>query len=211
MWSRVLSRTGASTVSQLSTFESSIFGSKGLTGPWILTVPQLETNTASSELLPWRSQIPMTVRYKIPDKPPPASTALPHMHQSITGMAGGLRGARPLNLMTPNGLATWNNITTPAQEKDEVRDPTINKETYKFFQKGTHRHRVVNNRPKPQVTQRIRRTHRKFQRKWDKKTKERELAIVHQRKTSYMTEKKRVQSSDWWDWYIPYDNPPMQF
>ena len=37
--------------------------------PWVLTIPQLETNTESSALLPWRSQIPMTVRYKIPEIP----------------------------------------------------------------------------------------------------------------------------------------------
>ena len=35
----------------------------------MLTIPQLETNTESSALLPWRSQIPMTVRYKIPETP----------------------------------------------------------------------------------------------------------------------------------------------
>ena len=36
--------------------------------PWVFTIPELDTHPVSSALLPWKHQIPMTVRYSILDK-----------------------------------------------------------------------------------------------------------------------------------------------
>ena len=42
------------------------------------------------------------------------------------------------------------------QEGSAVVDPVISREAMQMKIKGTHRYKIVNNRPKPQVTQRIR-------------------------------------------------------
>lgn len=202
MLGKIIPRGCMRTISKLSTFESGCSSqrhpNKGV-GAWVLTVPQLETNTASSQLLPWRSQLPMTVRYNLPSSPYPDASTL------LNG------GRNSTSIMTPNGLATWSNVSAPAKEDSLIEDPTVTRETYRTFQRGTHRYRIINNRPKPQVTQRIRRIRRKAQKAWDLDTKSRETAIIQRREDNYQTEKKRIQRSDWWDWYVPYDNKPMQF
>ncbi|XP_063678218.1 uncharacterized protein LOC134814113 [Bolinopsis microptera] len=203
------------TVSKLSTFDS-ITGPgvpyKGR-GPWVLTIPQLETNTESSALLPWKSQIPMTVRYKIPKHPPSqrhSRTISPEV-SNLLRMQTSISLITP-SIITPNGVASWGNISAPEQDPEVlIEDPVVTRETYKTRQKGTHRLRVIRGRPKPQVTQRIRRKRRRLQKLWDTKEKERQKAIIKLREDNFKTEKKRVQSSDWWDWYVPYDNKPMQF
>ena len=57
----------------------------------------------------------------------------------------------------------------------------------------------------------VRRKRRKLQKLWDTKETERRKAIIKLREDNFKEEKKRVQTSDWWDWYVPYDNKPMQF
>jgi len=218
MLSRIVPSPLLRTVSKLSTFDSTTGPGHGVPfkglGPWVLTIPQLETNTESSALLPWKSQIPMTVRYKIPDKPSSQRLINRNVSPEVANLLS-IQMSRSLltpSIITPNGVASWGNISAPEQDPDVlIEDPVVTRETYKARQKGTHRLRVNRGRPKPQITQRIRRKRRKLQKTWDTKEKERQKAIIRLREDNFKMEKKRVQSSDWWDWYVPYDNKPMQF
>ncbi|KAL5251744.1 hypothetical protein ACHWQZ_G014789 [Mnemiopsis leidyi] len=220
MLSRIVPAPLVKTVSKLSTLNSLAGLQHGITykgpGPWVLTIPQLETNTESSALLPWKSQIPMTVRYKILQIPRHQRVVSRHFSPDVANLLS-MQMSRSLltpntSVVTPNGIAHWGNISAPEQNPDVlIEDPVVTKETYKAKQKGTHRLRIIKGRPKPQFTQRIRRKRRKLQKLWDTKETERRKAIIKLREENFKEEKKRVQTSDWWDWYVPYDNKPMQF
>jgi len=217
--------------------------------PWILTVPELQPNSLSKDVLTWKNQIPMSVRYNIPTtvQPripayrPPASfresimtpigtaylpTTQPRTLPEVETINKSIKTSTTVHertpvttprvepdvsIITPNGNYSITSVPKPNIDKyGSIKDPNVNSVTVKYDMRKS-KHHINKGRPLPQVLARIRRKRRRQTLIWEEFKMQRRHAIDKKTANFYIEEKKRIDNSDWWDWYITYDNPPKQF